>query len=463
MRIVSFWVVTLALFGVASAVCLAAASAPADKPAAASAASPVAGNPFAEQSKLPFRLPPFKSIHDKDYEPAFTAGMAQQLREVKAIAINPAPATFDNTILALERSGTMLSRVSKVFFNLSGSDTNPTMEKVEQDVTPKLAAHNDAIQLDPALFARVNTLYQRRVELNLDPESLQLLERDYIGMVRGGAKLSEADKVSFRQMNEKLASLSTQFRLNVLKATADGAVAVDSEQELDGLSAAQISAAAAAAKTKGLDGKFLLTLQNTTVQPWLSSLKNRALRERVYRASIARDTSGPTDNRAIVAEVIRLRAERAKLLGYPNHAAYVLEDNTATTTAAVNRVLGDLAPMTVAAAKREAAEIQKVIDAQAAAAHTPTFQVQPWDWEFYAEQVRKAHYSFDEAAVKPYFELDHVLKDGVFYAAHELYGVTFKERKDLAAYRSDVRIYEVRDADGSALGLFLADYYARDN
>ncbi|MGH8209510.1 MAG: M3 family metallopeptidase [Steroidobacteraceae bacterium] len=420
-------------------------------------------NPFAAPSALPFHLPPFKDVHDADYMPAFTAGMTEQLREVKAITGNPVAPTFDNTIVAFERSGALLTRVSKVFFNLSQSNTNPAMEKIEREIAPKLAAHRDAIGLDPALFMRIDALYQRRAELNLDPESLQLLQRHYIRIVRGGAKLKDADKAKLRQMNQQLASLSTQFRLNVLEATADGAVVVDTVQELDGLSPAQISAAADAAKERGLKGKYLLALENTTVQPFLANLTNRALRERIYRSSITRATSGPTDNRAVVAQMVRLRAERAQLLGYPTHAAYVLEDETASTAEAVNRILGGIAPVAVAAAKREAAEIQQLIDQQTSVAHTATFALQPWDWDIYSEQIRKTRFLFDQAEVKPYFELDRVLKDGVFYAAHELYGITLKERADLPAYRDDVRVFDVFDANGCPVGLFLADYFARDN
>jgi len=432
-------------------------------PQAAKPVSAMKDNPFATPSTLLFGLPQFKDIHDTDYMPAFTAGMAQQLREVKAITHNPAAPTFENTIVAFERSGALLNRVSKVFFNLSQSNTDPAMEKVEQEVTPKLAAHQDAIGLDPVLFKRIDALYQRRDELNLDPESLQLLKRDYIGMVRGGAKLNDADKAKLRQMNEQLASLSTTYRLNVLKANADGGIVVDTAQELDGLTPVQIGAAAEAAKARGLTGKYLLALENTTVQPISYGLTNRALREKIFRSSISRSMSGPTNNLEIIAQMIRLRAERARLLGYPTHAAYVLEDDTAATPEAVNRILGGIAPVAVAAAKREAADIQQLIDQQSGAAHTASFTLQPWDWDFYANQIRQARFAFDDATVKPYFELEHVLKDGVFYVAHELYGVTFKERPDLQAYRDDVRVFEVIDANGSPLGLFLADYFARDN
>ncbi|MFT3907352.1 MAG: M3 family metallopeptidase [Steroidobacteraceae bacterium] len=431
---------------------------------AADAAAPDATTgPFAQPSTLPFQLPPFAQIKDADYLPAFLAGMAEQRREVEFIAGNPAPPSFENTILALERSGQLLERVSIVFFNLSGSNTDDEMQKVEQDTAPLLSAHQDAINLDARLFKRVDALYQQRATLGLDAESLTLLERYHEQFVRAGARLSDADKARVKAINEEVSTLTTQFRLNVLKAGKDGAVVVDNEKELDGLSSEQISAAADAAKERGLAGKWLLALQNTTQQPVLSSLKNRALRERIYRASVTRATSGDTDNLPIIAKIVKLRAERARLLGYKNHAAYVLEDETAATPEAVNAMLRQIAPAALSAARREAADIQKVIDAEAKAQGTKSFTLQPWDWDLYAQQVRKAKYDFDAEQVKPYFELDHVLQDGVFYAAHQLYGVSFKERKDLVAYRPDVRIYEVSDANGAPLALFLADYFARDN
>ena len=421
------------------------------------------GNPFAAPSTLPYQLPPFPRIHDADYAPAFTAGMAEQLREVNAIANNPQAPTFDNTIVALERSGALLNRVSKVFFNLTVSNTDARLSELEEEFTPKLAAHSDAIQLNAKLFARVDELYQKRDTLHLDPESLQLLTRTHIGFVRAGARLNAADQARLREINTKLASATTRFRLNVLKATEEHAVVVDNTAELDGMTPAAIKAAAAAAQARGLQGKYLIPLQNTTVQPVLSELKNRALRERIYQASVSRATSGATDNQPVIAEIIQLRTERARLLGYATPAAYVVEDYAAATPEAINRILSGMAPVAIAAAKREAADIQQAIDAEAAARHTDSFKLKPWDWDIYAEQVRKARYSFDEAAVKPYFELNRVLVDGAFYAAHELFGLTFKERHDLHAYRDDVRVFEVRDADGSVLGLFLTDYFARDN
>ncbi|TXH03226.1 MAG: M3 family peptidase [Nevskiaceae bacterium] len=440
---------------------LLAAAALADDAPTAAALNPE--NPFASESALPYALPPFDRIGDGDFRPAFEAGMAQERQEMNAIAANPEAPDFDNTIVAMERAGRLLGRVSTVFYNLVACNTDPELEKLQAEMAPKLAAHEDATYLDPALFARVHQLYQHRDSLGLDAESLRLLERVHVRFVRSGAQLGEADKSKLRQLNAQLATLTTQFKQNVLKATNAAAVVVDNVADLDGLDAPQIAAAAEAAKARGLDGKWLLTLQNTTGQPVLTTLKSRALRERVYRASITRADGGDNDNTAVVAQIVRLRAQRAVLLGYDSHAAYVLDDETARTPDAVNQILAQLAPAAVANAQREAADIQRLIDQQARDAHTKTFRLAPWDWSYYAEQVRKARYAYDESQVKPYFELEHVLQDGVFYAAHAFYGLSFKERTDLPVYRKDVRVFEVFDADGTPMGLFLADYFARDN
>jgi peptidyl-dipeptidase Dcp len=446
------------------AAALAAAAGVAADPAHDTArTSPMADNPFAQPSTLEFQLPPFDRIRDSDYRPAFEAGMREQLREVAAIARNPAPPTFENTIVALERSGQLLTRVDNVFGRLNACNTDPEMQQIDTEMAPKLTAQEDAIHLDPALWARVEALYAKRDTLHLDPESLQLLSRYYTIFVRAGAQLSPADKARLKALNGEISTLTTRFKQNVLKATAAGAVVVDSVAELDGLTSTQIGAAAQAAAARGLSGKWLIALQNTTNQPPLAHLTNRALRERIYKASSSRGFGGATDNTAVIAQLVKVRAERAALLGYPSHAAYQLADESAGTPEAVQAMISQVAPAALARAREEAADIQRLIDAQAAAAGTPSFQLQPWDWSFYSEQVRKAHYAFDQASVAPYFELDHVLKDGVFYAAQQLYGLTFKERQDLPRYQADVRIFEVYDADGKPLALFLADYFARDN
>lgn len=420
-------------------------------------------NPFAHPSPLPFELPPFDRIRDADYPPAFEAGMREQLKEVGAIAHNAQPATFENTIVAIERSGRLLDRVGSVFYNLNSCNTDPAMEEIDTAMAPKIAAHNDAIFLDAALWARVDALYGRRASLGLDPESLQLLTRYHTHFVRAGAQLSAPDQKRLRAINEEISTLTTRFRQNVLKATADGAVVVDRAADLDGLTPVQIGAAARAAADRGLKDRWVIALQNTTNQPMLARLTSRDLRERIYRASVGRGLSGATDNREVIAQLVKLRAERARLLGYRDHAAYVLEDESAGNPAAVADMIRQVAPAALKRAREEAADIQKLIDAQAAARGRPSFTLQPWDWSFYAEQVRKAHYDFDQAQVAPYFELERVMRDGLFYAAHELYGLSFKERKDLPVYQPDVRVFEVWDADGKPLALFIADYFARDN
>jgi peptidyl-dipeptidase Dcp len=425
----------------------------------------MAENPFSHPSALPYQLPPFDRIRNGDYRPAFEEAMREQRMEVGQIAHDPAAPDFQNTIVALERSGRMLGRVSGVFFNLNASNTDPEMQQIDSEMAPALQAHEDAIFLDPALFARVDAVYQRRAGLKLDSESLQLLERYYIEFVRAGARLSDTDKARLRDINGQLSSLTTQFKQNVLKATRNGAVVVDSAAELDGLSAEQIGAAASAAEARGLAGKWLITLQNTTSQPPLAQLRNRALRERIYKASTARGLSSAddADNTVVISKVVRLRAERAALLGYPNHAAYQLEDESAANPAAVHRMLSELLPVALARARQDTADMQKLIDAEAVANGTAPFALQPWDWAFYAEKLRTARFDFDQAQVKPYFELEHVLRDGVFYAAQELYGLQFRERHDLPVYHADVRVFEVFDADGAPLALFLGDYFARDN
>ncbi|WP_084182988.1 M3 family metallopeptidase [Nevskia soli] len=436
--------------------------APAATPAAQPAAKP-APSPFAAVSPLPYNMPPFDKIQESDYRPAFEEGMAAQRKEVDAIAHSAEAPSFDNTIVALERSGQELARVSSVFNNLTSSNTSDELDKIQAEMAPKLSAHQDAIFLDPALFARADKLYQDRAGLGLDAESLRLLERYHTLFVRAGAKLSDADKDKLRKLNEQISSLTTQFQQTVLKATNDGAVVVDKESDLDGMPADSIAAAAQAAKTRKLDGKWVIALMNTTTQPALMQLKNRELRERLYKASIARGNGGADDTAATVAQIVKLRADKAALLGYKDFASYALEDETAGTPEAVNKMLAQLAAGALANARKDAAELQKLADADAKANHVKTFQLQPWDWAYYAEQLRQKRYAFDESQVKPYFEMNHVLQDGVFYAAHQLYGLTFKERTDLPVYQKDVRVFEVFNEDGTPLALFLADYFARDN
>ena len=419
-------------------------------------------NPLLQASTLAYQLPPFDRLDNEHYREAFAQGMAQQLREVAAITGSAARPDFENTIVALERSGELLDRAMAVFFNLIASNTNDDMQRFESELAPQLAAHEDAIALDSKLFARVSALYERRAALDLEPEALQLLERYYTQFVRAGARLSEADKSRLKAINAQISSLTTRFKQNVLKATSDGAVVVESLAELAGLSAEQTGAAAEAAAARGLTGKWLITLQNTTTQPLLAQLSNRALRERLFRASTARGRTGEADNTAIVQQLVALRAQRAALLGYGNHATYQLEDESAGSPAAVRRILTDLVPAALARAREDARDLQRMVEEHARAEGFAPFRLAAWDWPFYAERLRKARFDFDRAQVAPYFELNRVLHDGVFYAAHELYGLTFKERPELPVYHPDVRIFEVFDADGTPLALFLADYFARD-
>ena len=421
-------------------------------------------NPFFTQSTLDFQLPPFDRIRDEHYGPAFDRGMAEQLKEIDAIANASEAPTFENTIVALEKSGRTLARVSAVFFNLTGANTNDAMEAIQSDYAPKLSAHADAIALNGALFARVKALHDKRNDLGLDTESVRLLERYYTDFVRAGANLAEADKERLKTINSELATLQTDFSQNLLKENNAAAVVVDSRDDLKGLSEDAIAATVEQAKTRKLDGKFVLALQNTSGQPPLASLENRALREKLMKASLDRAShGGEFDNRAIVASIVKLRAERAALLGYADHATYVLEDQTAKTPKAVNDMLGGLAPAAVANAKREAADMQAIIDQETVDEKHDSFKLASWDWAYYAEKVRNARYNFDESQLRPYFEMNHVLNDGVFYAAEKLYGITFKERKDLPVYQDDVRVFEVFDANGKPLALFLMDWYARDN
>lgn len=420
-------------------------------------------NPLLEPSPLPLHFPQFDKIKDEDFEPAFEAGMKKQLEEVKAISESKDKPTFENTIVAMEKTGRLLTRVERTFENLNASNTDDTLKQIDTEMSPKLAAHEDAILLDPKLFKRVDAVYQQRKKLKLDPESLQLVKRYEDMFVRAGAKLSPDDKAKLKEINKQLSSLSTKFRQNVLKATKDGAVTVDDKKQLDGLSPQQVGAAAQAAKARKLDGKWVITLQNTTIQPPLEQMNDRALRKKIFDASSSRCQGGDADNTTVISKTIALREQKAKLLGYKSFAAYSLEEETAKTPKAVNRILRQLAPVALRKAKNEAREIQQQINKDAKAEKAKAIKLQPWDWAHYAAEVKKAKYDFDQAEVKPYFELNHVLKDGVFYAAHELYGLTFKERHDLPVYQPDVRVFEVHDTDGSLLGLILLDYFKRDN
>jgi peptidyl-dipeptidase Dcp len=410
-------------------------------------------NPFYAPSTLPFQAPPFDKIHDGDYEPAIEAGMAQQLVEMRAIAENPDPPTFANTLIALEKSGRLLERVMSVFDAITSANTNPALQKVQQIEAPKLAAHNDAIYLNSRLYGRVEALYQQRATLKLDPESLRLVEFYHREFVHAGANLSETDKTELKKINQEISTLETSFRTELLAATQDAAYATADPAKLAGLTAAQLEGAAEAAKLRKQPG-WILPLQNTTQQPYLANLSDRATRQALFQDSWNRaERGGAHDTRTTITRLAQLRAAKAKLLGFPNFAAWKLENQMAKTPEAAVKFMDALVPPATANAAEEAKDIQGLMQGE----------VQPWDWDFYSAQVRKAKYDIDEAQVRPYFELNQVLTNGVFYAANQLYGLTFTERKDLPVYHPDVRVYEVADADGKPVALFYCDFYKRDN
>jgi peptidyl-dipeptidase Dcp len=442
-----------------SAVAVAALGVAASAAPTPTASSSINSNPFAQPSPLPLHAPPFNKIKDSDYEPAIEEGMKEQLAEMAKIANNPAPPTFENTIVEMEKSGQMLTRATTTFFNIVGANTNDTLDKVQTAVAPKLAAHQDAIFLNPKLFARVKAIYDQRDKLKLDPESKQLLKVYYNQFIHAGANLSEADKAKLRELNKQEATLSTAFQQKLLAAGKAGALTIDNKAELDGLSEQEIAALADAAKSRKVSGKWVIPLQNTTQQPLLVSLKNRKVRQTLFEHSWTRAEKGDAnDTRDLILKLAKERAEKAKLLGYPNYAAYVLYDQMAKTPEAVQKFIGQLTGPTRAKAADEAKQIQAAIKADG-----QNFDLKPWDWEMYSEKVRKAKYDLDQNELKPYFELNKVLQDGVFYAANKLYGLTFKERKDLPAYQQEVRVFEVFDRNGAPLALFLGDYFARDN
>ncbi|PNW29527.1 peptidyl-dipeptidase Dcp [Formosa algae] len=413
-----------------------------------------ATNPFFEPSKLPFQAPDFDKIRNTDFLPAMDAGMRAQLSELKEILDNPGAPTFENTFIPLEESGQLLSRVRNVFNLLSGANTNPELQAIEEVLAPKFAEHNDAIYLNSKLFKRVKSIYDNRESLRLDSESKHLVEYYYQRFVLSGANLEEADQLKLRELNGEVATLSAKFTNQLMAAAKEGALVVENKEALAGLSEAEIDAAANEDKTE-----WTLPLQNTTQQPSLQSLTNRETRETLFKNSWNRAEQGDeNDTRAIIERIAEIRAEQASILGFENFAAWKLQDQMAKTPKAVQDFLDQLVPATTAKANVEAADIQSLIDKQ-----NGGFDLEAWDWNFYAEQVRKERYDLDDSQIKPYFELWNVLENGVFYAANQLYGLTFKERKDLPVYQEDVRVYDVIDKDGSQIGLFYGDFFKRDN
>jgi len=414
----------------------------------------ITDNPFTKRSELDFELPPFSQVQENHYLPAFYAGMQEQLDEVQAILNAPGDATFDNTIVALERSGKILERVSLVFFNKTSSDTNDALEAMRAEIAPKLSAHHDAIMLNPQFFARIKRLFDNRDSLNLSTEDSWLLEKYYKDLIQAGAHLSDEQRARLTELNGQLSKLSTQFSKNLLADTNDLAVIVDSLEELDGLTANQIAAAATAASDRGFTGKWLLAQVNFTGNPLLDSLTNRDLRKRIMQRSLQKgNQNNANDNKKILLEMVKLRAERARLFGVNSHAEHITAVQTAENPGNIHAMLKKIAPAAVKNAQLEAQDLKKSAGAD----------IESWDWGFYTEKVRLEKYNIDTTKMQPYFELERVLHDGVFYAANKLFGITFKERPDLITYHPEARAFEVSNEDGSPLGLFIGDFFTRDS
>jgi len=419
-----------------------------------SAVTNMSANPFYAPSTLPFQAPLFDKIQDSDYQPAIEAGMEHQLAEIRSITENPELPTFENTLVTLERSGRLLDRVMSVFSAVTSANTNPELQRVQQIEAPKLAAHSDAIFLDSRLFQRVEAIYKERDTLNLNAESLRLVEFYHREFVHAGANLPDTDKIELKKMNEQISTLENDFKTMLLAATQEAAFHTADKTRLAGLSEAQLAAAAQAAELKKQDG-WVLPLQNTTQQPYFADLSDRTTREALFEHSWNRaQRGGPNDTQATITRLAQFRAEKARLMGYPNYAAWKLEDQMAKTPETAMRFMDDLVAPATANAANEADDIRRLIQGH---------ELEPWDWTYYAGQVRKAKFDIEDAEIRPYFEFNQVLLDGVFYAATQLYGLTFTERKDIPVYHPDVRVFEVMDADAKPLALFYSDYFKRDN
>ena len=422
-------------------------------------ALPARTNPFFAASDLPFQAPHFDRIQESDYQPAIEEGMKQQLADIARIVDNPEPPTFQNTLVALEMSGELLNRVMPTFNAITGANTSEVLQQVQQEEAPRLAAHEDAIYLNRRLFDRVEAIYQQRDTLNLDPESHRLVEWCYDEFVHRGARLSDADKATLMELNKEASTLSTSFTTRLLAATKAAALIVNDPAMLAGMNDAELAAAARSASDRKLENAWAILLQNTTQQPALIPLTQRDMRKRLFDASWTRTERGDSnDTRAIISRLAQLRAQKAQLLGFPSYAALKLHDQMARTPAAAIRFVRDLVPAATANARAEGAAIQAMIQQDG-----HTFQLEPWDWDHYAEKVRREKYDLDEEQLKQYFELGNVLQNGIFYAATQLYGITFHERTDIPVYHPDVRVFEVSDADGSPLTLFYCDYFEREN
>ncbi|MEL4254277.1 M3 family metallopeptidase [Shewanella xiamenensis] len=413
--------------------------------------------PLFQASTLQYQAPDFSVIKDEHFQPALEQGIKEQYQEILAIANNPAAPTFDNTIVAMEKSGALLNRASSVFYNLAGSNSNPALRKIQGEMAPKMAAHSDNINLNPALFARIEAIYNDRNNLGLTPEAVRLVEVYHQRFIMAGAKLTDEQKVKIRALNEEQSTLTNEFSQRLLRLTKEIAIVVDNKEQLAGLSDSEITSAANDAKAAGHEGKYLINITNTTRQPILASLENRELRQRIWEASANRGLTGENETASLVSRLAQLRAERAALLGYENWASYRLTPQMAKTPEAVYSMFGSMVPAVVANTEKEAADIQAMINKTGG-----KFELAPWDWEFYAEKVRQEKYALDANSIRPYFEFNRVLEDGVFYTLKELYGVTLKPRPDLPVYHPDVKAYEMFDADGSSMAIFYADYFARE-
>ena len=411
-------------------------------------------NPFAQRSTLEFELPPFANIKEEHYLPAFYEGCKQQLAEVESILKASGPATFENTIVALEKSGQMLMRMLLVFYNKSSSDTSDSLDAIEEEMAPKLAAHQDAINLNPALFNRIKSLYDNRESIGLNSEDAWLLERYYKDLIHAGAHLSDSQRIRLKELNEELSKLETQFSKNVLADTNDLAVLVETIEELDGLSENEIASASAAAKDRGHDGKWLIGMVNFSGNPVLDSLTNQELRKKIMQESLVKaNRDNENDNKPVLLKIVKLRAERAKLFGKNTHAEHVIAVQTAEHPDNVHSMLRKIAPAAVRNAKAEAEDLKK----------SAGTKIESWDWGFYTEKVRLEKYNIDTSTMRPYFELESVLANGIFFAANKLFGITFKERPDLVTYHPEARAFEVSAEDGTKVGLFIGDFYTRDS
>ncbi|MBZ4187572.1 peptidyl-dipeptidase Dcp [Niabella beijingensis] len=416
-------------------------------------------NPLFTESTLPYHTIPFDKIKETDFEPAFEKGMKEEMTEIDSIIVNPAAPTFENTLVALERSGRLLDRAGSAFNALTGANTNDRLQRIQEALAPRLSAHSDLIYMNRKLYEKVDAIYKQLNTLKLDAESKRLVEYYHQKFLMSGAALPDTSKVQLKKLNEEEATLSTKFSNQLLAAAKSGALVVDGISDLAGLPEAEIQAAGEAAKKNNHEGKYLLTLTNTTQQPALQSLKNRETRQKLFEASWTRAEKGDSnDTRRNILRIAAIRREKARLLGFPDYASWKLQDQMAKTPQAVNAFLSKLVPPALAKAASEAEDIKAMKSRE-----NDTTALASYDWDFYAEKVRKAKYDLDESEVKPYFVLDSVLKNGVFYAATQLYGITFKERTDLPVYQEDVKVYEVFDKDGSPMALFYCDYFKRDN